>query len=155
MTPRSEAFRIREASLSDASDASALVSELGYPTRPDEMLERLAGILSDSTYAAFVAEREGVAIGLGGASLARYFEKDGPYARLVILVVAEAGRGLGVGTALVRAVERWAAARGARELVVTSGSQRREAHRFYEGCGFRATGIRLVKDLHAREPHAG
>ena len=45
------------------------------------------------------------------------------------------------------AVERWAASRGARELVVNSGTHRHEAHRFYEGHGFRVTGIRLVKDL--------
>ena len=143
------ATTVREATLADAAALAALVTELGYPTRPVEMTERLDGLLADPNYAAFVAERESALLGLGGASLGRYFEKNGLYARLVVLVVAEASRGLGVGEALVRAIERWARSRGARELFVNSGNQRQGAHRFYERCGFQITGIRLVKGLKA------
>lgn len=140
---------VREATLADAAALAALMTELGYPTHPTEMTTRLDEILADRTYAALVAERESVVLGVGGASLGRYFEKNGVYTRLVVLAVAEAHRGLGVGEALVRAVERWARLRGAQELFVNSGSQRHSAHRFYERCGFKVTGVRLVKGLQA------
>jgi GNAT superfamily N-acetyltransferase len=144
-----KALKVRPASLSDAEALASLVTQLGYPSTGPEMSERLASLLSDPCYAAFVAHDRSTVLGLGGGNLARYFERNGAYARLVILVVAEGARERGVGAALVEAVERWALARGARELVVNSGSHRREAHRFYERAGFRITGIRLVKDLPA------
>ena len=140
-------LRVREATLGDADSIAALVTHLRYPTTRDEMAERLRGILSDPTYVAFVAERNSGVLGLSGGSLHRYFEKNGLYARLVVLVVSDAVRGLGGGRALVRAVEQWAASLGARELFVNSGTQRSEAHGFYERCGFRITGVRLTKTL--------
>jgi GNAT superfamily N-acetyltransferase len=138
-------IELREARMTDAAALATLVTELGYASQPSEMRERLAGLLSDSNYAAFVAEKGSQVLGLGGGALGRYFEKNGSYARLVVLVVSEAARGLGIGRALVDAVERWARTRGAQELFVNSGSHRQEAHRFYEQCGFRVTGVRLAK----------
>ena len=141
-------FQVREADLGDAAEIATLVTQLGYDTTAEEMAERLAELLPDPTYTTFVAHRLEL-LGLAGASLSRYFEKNGFYARLVVLVVADAGHGQGIGSALVQAVERWAISRGAHELVVNSGSHRHEAHRFYEGRGFSATGVRFVKQLRA------
>lgn len=145
--PRTEALAVREATLRDAGALAALVTQLGYPTREEDMAGRLVDLLADRSYCAFVAERDAAVLGLGGGSLGRYFERNGIYARLVVLVVSDASRGLGVGAALVEAVAQWARARGARELFVNSGSHRHEAHRFYERCGFRITGVRLAKEL--------
>ncbi len=140
-------FDIRETRLADADSLAFLVSELGYPSTRNEMTERLVGLLSDPNYVAFVAERRSEILGLGGGNLSRYFEKNGIYARLVILVVSQAARGLGVGTALLEAVEHWARSLGAGELIVNSGSHRQAAHRFYERCGFQITGVRLAKSI--------
>jgi GNAT superfamily N-acetyltransferase len=142
------AFQVREADRDDAAGIAALVSELGYPTTTGEMIGRLADLLSDPTYVTFVSQGDEL-VGLAGATLSRYFERNGLYARLVILAVADAVRGQGVGSDLVSAVERWAISRWAKELVLSSGNHRHEAHRFYESRGFGATGIRFVKQLKA------
>jgi GNAT superfamily N-acetyltransferase len=141
------AFEVREAKLTDADALASLVTQLGYPSSPQQMKERLIGLLADPSYAAFVAAHPSVVLGLGGGSLGRYFEKDGVYARLVVLVVSDAARGIGIGGALVKAVEHWAFSRGARELFVDSASHREGAHRFYAQCGYRITGVRFARSL--------
>jgi GNAT superfamily N-acetyltransferase len=133
--------------VADAEAVAPLVAALGYPTQPSEMRERLATILEDGSYAAFVAERGSNILGLAGVRLGSYFEKNWSYVQLVILVVDEAGRGMRVGTALVDAAEQYARTKGAKELIVNSGSHRADAHRFYEARGFRETGFRFVKAL--------
>lgn len=138
---------IRNVALDDADGVSLLVTELGYPTDREEMAERLVRLLSDPSYCAFVAERAGSLIGLAGGRIGRYFEQNGSYAHLVVMVVAASAQRTGVGTALLDAVEHWAAENGAREIIVNSGNHRDEAHRFYERRGFRATGLRFQKSL--------
>jgi GNAT superfamily N-acetyltransferase len=140
---------VREAILADASAIAVLITELGYPTTPAEMRGRLSGLLEDPGYVTFVAELDGSLVGVSGGAISRYFEKDGMYACLVALAVAAAHQGLGVGSALVDAVERWATAKGAVDIVVNSGSHRGEAHLFYKRQGYRITGVRLVKPLEA------
>lgn len=142
---------LRNAGVEDAADIAGLITELGYPTAPDEMRDRLDALLAGGDVVAFVAEHEGRVLGLAGASLSRYFEKSGRYARLLVLVVADSGRRLGIGGMLIGRVEQWAKESGAREIFVNSGSHRVQAHRFYEGKGFRPTGLRFVKQIE-REP---
>lgn len=138
---------VRDAALSDAAQVAGLITQLGYPTLPDEMAQRLTGLLADPGYATFVAEHDSSIIGVAGGAMARYYEKNGLYARLVVLVVSDKSRGRGVGASLVRAIEHWAVERGTVEILVNSGAHRVDAHRFYESHGYRQTGIRLVKDL--------
>jgi len=138
---------IRSLTMEDADGASLLVTELGYLTHKEEMSGRLAGLLSDPCYAAFVAERGGSLVGLAGGRIGRYFEENGLYAQLVVFVVTASAHRTGVGTALLHAVEHWATAKGAREIIVNSGNHRDDAHLFYEARGFRATGLRFKKSL--------
>jgi GNAT superfamily N-acetyltransferase len=136
---------VRRAVPPDAGAIAQLVTELGYPTTADQMAGRLTALLSDETYVALVAESGASVVGLAGGRTGVYFEKDGRYAHLLVLVVAAAARGTGVGTTLLRAFEEWAAARDANGIVVTSSTHRHEAHAFYERRGYRKTGVRLVK----------
>jgi GNAT superfamily N-acetyltransferase len=140
-------LEIREATIQDVEQLAHLVTELGYPTAPQAMHQRLTTILADPTHVTFVADRDGRVIGLAGAALGQYYEKDGIHCRLAVLVVDSTARGLGVGQRLVEAVERWAIGKGAGDVVVTSGLQRSRAHAFYERCGYARTGIRFVKQL--------
>jgi hypothetical protein len=48
---------------------------------------------------------------------------------------------------LMQAAESKLVECGARELVVTSGNHRSEAHAFYESCGYTFTGRRYRKSL--------
>ena len=138
---------IRDAVIGDAEAVGKLITELGYPTTSQAMRDRLSLILNDPGYATFVAETDGEVVGVAGAALSRYYEKDGIYSRLAVLAVSSTARGLGIGRQLVQALESWSAAKGAREVVVNSGLHRGGAHDFYERCGYSRTGYRFVKQL--------
>lgn len=142
---------IRDVVIEDAEPVAGLITELGYPTTPEAMRDRLAMLLADPDYATFVADTGGAVVGVAGAALGRYYEKDGLYSRLVVLVVSSAAQGLGIGAQLVEAVEAWSSSRGARDVVVNSGLHRAEAHGFYERRGYARTGFRFVKQLGRRE----
>jgi GNAT superfamily N-acetyltransferase len=63
-------------------------------------------------------------------------------------VVAPDQRGLGVGRALISAVEDWARQRDAGDVMLTTYKRRAGAqHRFYASMGYEATGYRFVKSL--------
>jgi GNAT superfamily N-acetyltransferase len=143
--------RIRPAVLDDAAAIAELVTELGYPTDAAAMRARLEPILADPDRATLVAEVGGGVVGVAGALVDRYYEKDGCFSQLVVLSVDERVRGAGVGRALAGAIEEWSARRGAREVIVHSGLQRDGAHRFYEGCGYERTGYRFVRRLERDE----
>jgi GNAT superfamily N-acetyltransferase len=138
---------IRDAQIGDAPQISELITELGYPTASEAMRDRLAMILIDPDYATFVASAGAAVVGVAGGTLSRYYEKDGVYARIAVLAVSSMARGQRIGAQLVQAVERWAAAKGAREVYVNSGLHRDEAHRFYERNGYARTGYRFFKQL--------
>ena len=144
----SQRTSIRQATPDDARQIASLVTALGYPTNASDMRERLEGLLADPVYTTLVAELAGEIVGVAGACLARFYERNGRYARLVALVVSEASHGKGVGASLVRAVERWANAQGAAEIFLNSGVQREGARSFYEKLGYRETGVRFSKELH-------
>jgi len=138
---------IREATLSDAKGIASLITALGYPTNATDMKRRLAVLLADQSYQTFVADQDGEIVGMAGACIARFYEKNGSYARLVALVVSEASARRGLGAALVRTVERWGAGQGAVEIFLNSGVQREGARGFYEKLGYRVTGVRFSKEL--------
>jgi GNAT superfamily N-acetyltransferase len=142
-----EAVIIRPAEIGDAGSIGELITELGYPTTPGSMRDRLAPILSDPHYLTLVASMNGLVVGMAGATLGRYYEKDGSYARLLVLSVASTAQGRGIGTQLVEEVERWAADNGARDVVVNSALHRAAAHGFYERRGYVRTGLRFVRPL--------
>jgi len=138
---------IRAAEISDHAQLAMLVTALGYPTNATDMRIRLEGLFSDPSYSTLVAELGGTVVGMAGACIARFYERNGVYARLCALVVSGDNSGHGVGAALVRAVEKWGVEHGASEIFLNSGVQREGAHTFYEKLGYRATGVRFSKEL--------
>jgi len=138
---------IRAATVEDHPQIAMLVTALGYPTNASDMKVRLEGLFADPSYSTFVAELGGTVVGMAGACIARFYEKNGVYARLCALVVSGDSSGHGIGAALVRHVEKWAAERGAAEIFLNSGVQREGAHSFYEKLGYRASGVRFSKEL--------
>jgi GNAT superfamily N-acetyltransferase len=133
--------------MDDAAAIGELMTELGYPTTAEAMRDRLKAVASDPGYVTLVAETDDGVVGVIGGTTGHYYEKDGVYARLLVLSVSSTSRGTGIGAQLVDALERWALSRGARDIVVNSAFHRARAHAFYERCGYARTGLRLVKTL--------
>ena len=134
---------IREAEPRDVNAIAALAGELGYPTTPDAMARRLAAL--GERDAVLVADDDGVCVGWIHVSVIESLEND-RHAEIRGLVVAEAHRSAGVGAALVRAAEEWAARRGCPRVRVRSNVIRERTHRFYERLGYRAVKSQKVFD---------
>jgi len=137
----------RPAARADASAIAALVTQLGYPTAPAEMEQRLRRLLVQPEYTIVVAELAGEIAGLAAAYLGHALEFDSAYGQLTGLVVDERWRGRGLGRLLMERMEDALRDRGATIFVLTSGYRRAEAHKFYEHIGYRATGVRFAKRL--------
>ncbi len=128
-------FHIRLARLEDVPGISKLSGELGYPSTEEIIWPRLMELLERSDqFVAVACHVDGTVIGWIHMER-RISLEGGKKAELQGLVVAEAARRKGVGSALVAAGEKWAFAQGL-NMVVRSNVQRPEAHRFYLGSGF-------------------
>jgi GNAT superfamily N-acetyltransferase len=142
-----EAPVIRDAGEGDAAALARLTTEMGHPTDEAAMRRRMANISARSDYRTLVAERGGRVVGYAGVAWGWPYTHDGPYARLMVLVVDPDERGRGTGKALVAAAEAWARAQGAASIHVTTGLHREGAHRFYPRIGYERTGSRFWKKL--------
>ncbi len=138
---------IRDAAPADSLALARLVTQLGYPSSESQIRERLAAFSGRPDYAVWVAELEGRIVGLAGVFVHYALEFDGPYGRLLGLVVDEGRRGQGIGRRLMEHTASWLRSRGVHHLTLTSGKQRREAHDFYRRLGFEETGLRFRKDV--------
>jgi ribosomal protein S18 acetylase RimI-like enzyme len=138
---------VRDARPDDASAIAELLGELGYPTDAGRFERRLERIEHDPSSRLFVATVNDRLAGLAGFHALPLVEHDEPGCQLTALVVGKAYRRAGVGTELVRAVEREAVARGGVRVLVNTARHREHAHAFYERLGFEATGLRFIKSL--------
>jgi GNAT superfamily N-acetyltransferase len=137
---------IRDAAPGDAAAVVELLGQLGYPTLPrvaEARLERLR-VVGDRV---LVAELEGRIVGLAHLQVTPAIELDRPVAKVGALVVDDAHRGLGVGRALVAALDAEARARGCGVLFLTTSERRDDAHAFYERVGLEQTGRRYSRTL--------
>ena len=145
-TPAS-AVAIRDAIPSDSPAIARLVNQLGYPSSAEEIRSRLAVFSGRPDYAVWVAESSGTVVGLVGVFLHYAVEFDGACGRLLGLVVDERYRGRGIGKKLLEVTEQWLTERRVEKLTLTSGHQRKEAHKFYRRLGYEETGLRFGKKL--------
>ena len=148
-------FSIRLARASDVPELARLFGELGYDVPPPVLAERLERF-TNAGEQAFVAADVSSDRLLGVATLhaTPVLHRAGPVGRVTALVVDEPLRGRGIGRALMKAAEQWAAERGCILLEVTSNRRRVEAHQFYEGLGFERTSYRFAMTPRADEATA-
>ena len=150
MSPTSSSPRIRSALPDDAPALSVLLAQLGYPTAPELVLQRLHS-LTAAGETVLVAERDGNVLGLLTVHVTPVLHRPTPVGRLTALVVADRARGQGVGRALVRHAEELLAEHGCALVEVTSNRKRAEAHAFYEHLDYELTSYRFKKSLSAAD----
>ena len=140
---------VRQASMMDADDVAALLTQLGYPCDRADAAERIALILDNDRQVLLVARHEGAVCGLVGLDFMYYLPLGTTTCRVTALVVTPTAQGLGIGRALLKEAERRARSGGASRIELTSGAQRTEAHAFYRACGYKDSSVRFVKQLGA------
>lgn len=138
---------LRSASHIDADDVASLLSELGYPCTTDDAAQRIATIIDTDRQALVVARCNGAVCGLIALDFMYYLPLDTTTCRITALVVTLDAQGRGLGRQLLREAERRARAAGAARIELTSGSQREDAHAFYQACGYGTGTVRFIKRL--------
>lgn len=144
MDSEHRSFEIRPARAEDATCLSQLLAELGHPSPPLQVAERLA-TLTAAGGRVWVAAHGPAPIGLITTQMTLVLHRPTPVGRLTALVVAEQFRGRGIGRALVAVAEQYLAASGCALIEVTSNTTRADAHAFYRRLGYAVTSFRFYK----------
>ncbi|MCA9255021.1 MAG: GNAT family N-acetyltransferase [Phycisphaerales bacterium] len=127
---------LRNCRATDLPAVLRLAAQLGYPSSAESLAMRFSEIDASGADAVFVRENAmGEVVGWIHVSRRTLLE-SGPFAEIVGLVVDESVRGQGVGAALVRQAEAWAAEHGLTDIRLRSNVVRSSAHRFYERLGY-------------------
>jgi GNAT superfamily N-acetyltransferase len=130
------AGKIRLAHFPDHARIAELAGQLGYPSTPQEIAQRLQGIKRSAEAAVFVAELEtGEIAGWIAIFVYRTLEADAR-AEVSGLVVAECFRSQRVGERLLARAEEWARENGCQAIGLRSNVVRDRAHAFYERHGY-------------------
>jgi GNAT superfamily N-acetyltransferase len=127
---------VRRARINDARQIAALSGELGYPTTPAQVVQRLRSLRPASQHAVFVGEtRVGGVQGWLHISISWLLESDAR-AEVNALVVSASQRSLGVGARLLAAAEAWSKRQHCRTVNLRSNVIRERAHQFYLRNGY-------------------
>jgi GNAT superfamily N-acetyltransferase len=99
---------------------------------PQHAAERLRALIDGAEGEVFVADHDGVVVGICTVALDIDSVRFGQRAWVEDLAVHPDHRSAGQGKALLDAAKDWARERGATHLELDSGEARADAHRFYE-----------------------
>ena len=122
---------------SDLPHLVRLSSELGYPSTPDEIENRLRLIQDNPTHFVRLFQNEdGKTVGFIHAHLFPTLMSN-PKIEIAALVVDPSARKQGAGRALVESVKEWARSRDVFKVRLGSRTSRTDAHEFYKRIGFK------------------
>jgi N-acetylglutamate synthase-like GNAT family acetyltransferase len=138
---------IREAVLNDIPALTNLTQELGYPDSEEEIRKRFKILSHSANHKIFVAEHNGVVVGLMSFHALDILYGAGKLGRITALVVTDSERGKGIGKLLVASAEKLARESGCKRLELTSNNRRVDAHKFFESLGYEASSKRFVKKV--------
>lgn len=127
--------KIRRAALNDAAALALLAEELGYPSSPPAIAERLTALSVSANDAVFVAVLGLTPVAWIHVAMVTLLESD-RHAEIRGLVVTSSLRAHGLGAQLVARAEEWARAQGVSRIRVRSNAVREQTHRFYERLGY-------------------
>lgn len=144
-------LRFRDSGAADAAALSVLLAQLGYPTSPPCVAERLANLAAGGLTRILVADAGAGAIGFLALTRMDILPYQEPLARITALCVEESSRGAGVGRALEERAAEVARGWGCGKIEVTSNRRRLRAHDFYQKHGYEETHRCFVKQLRTVE----
>ena len=130
--------RIRPATENDFGGVLSLFGQLW----PEKVLNRESqqaiynAMLESEGYELFCAEKEGAIAGFASLSIQHNFWQEGYILYIATMIVDEKHRRQGIGTALIREIEKIARERDCKRIELESAFHRKEAHAFYEKMGF-------------------
>jgi ribosomal protein S18 acetylase RimI-like enzyme len=130
---------VRPAEARDFAAIARLAGELGYPSTPEQVQNRLAAIEGDPRHATYVAAITGDEV-VGWIHLSEVHSPgDDPRAEMTNLIVDSRSRSAGAGRLLAERGEQWARERGLSIIGVHSNVIRERAHSFYLRLGYTIT----------------
>lgn len=137
-TTTADAFTsVRRARPDDANGIEALYGELVDRTHVRVLPERIAALATDPRAVLLVVEQGGVLCATALLSFcADVMYAAQPFAVVENIVVGEAFRNRGSGSALLRHIEDECVARDCSKVMLLSSMERSDAHRFFERHGF-------------------
>lgn len=144
-------IRIGPIEAEDLTALNELYRELtGQCSDPDRMARLYEAIRIDPHYHLLGAYGEEGLVGTVMGILCWDLVKDcRPFMVVENVVVSASSRGRGVGKALMLELERIARAKDCAYIILVSGAQRKDAHAFYEGMGYRQEQVEgFRKKLH-------
>ena len=136
---------IGKAEVHQASEVAELLGQLGYPSEPEAIGEKISALSTSKTDYIWVAQSRGKVVGLLAFHVAPLLHAPGNLGRITALVVDENFRDKGIGKLLVETAEKWAWDRECTRIELTSGDQRSRAHQFYQNLGYAMESKRFIK----------
>ena len=131
-------FVIRCAQSGDFEPAFALLIQLWFDKALNRERQRSVfnTMIESAGYELLCAELDRAVIGFASLSIQHNFWQGGRILYITTMIVDERHRKQGIGTALIREIDRIAAMRGCGRVELESSFHRRAAHDFYEKMGF-------------------
>lgn len=131
----------------DLAELAGLFEELsGLPTDDRAMRQTFSWMAGNPDYVVLGARVDSDLAGsLMGIICHDLVGSCRPFMVIENVIVLEKYRGRGIGKALMVEIERISIERGCYYVVFVSGSQRKEAHRFYESLGYRLDAVQGFK----------
>ena len=108
---------------------------------PDKILNKelqravFDSMLESDGYELLCAEKDGAVVGFSSLSIQHNFWQEGYVLYITTMIVDENHRNQGLGTALIREIEKIAMVRDCKKIELESSFHRKEAHSFYERMG--------------------
>lgn len=128
-------MNIRKAISADNNAIAALSIQLGYSVTSEQIDSRMAEIRKDNSQIVLVAELDGKVLGwIHICALTRLLSE--PYVEICGLIVEQNHRSAGIGPALVKEAEAWAASNGYTTVRVRSNVIREKTVSFYTKNGY-------------------
>lgn len=141
-------MEIKRATENDIDGILALQLQIYRVEKVDpEAKSALLDQLADDTCEILVAQENGRIVATSTIYFIQVAVRNRPYALFEGLVVDKSERGKGTGTAMLKEMIEIARNKNCYKIIFTSGSDRTDAHKFYEKLGFKHWGLEFRLDL--------